>query len=164
MHLSSKQTQTDPTPATQQRLPTAVELYWLVFNSFPNMSWPAQRIYDMVVLWWMQCSQVTLQEEALYVTISAPFKSMRKMLFSSRVHANLQPALSAHWSVSRSVGHVLLFLKILCHWPHCSCPNGLVPSYKAPAHPHATLVAVYSALLLIWITVNSFLRGSMGTL
>ena len=106
MHLSSKQTQTDPTPATQQRLPTAVELYWLVFNSFPNMSWPAQRIYDMVVLWSMQCSQVTLQEEALYVTISVPSKSMTKILFSSRVHANLQPAFSP---IGRSVGRSVTF-------------------------------------------------------
>ena len=31
-------------------------------------------------------------------------------------------------------------------WPHCSCPNGLVTSNMAPAHPHATGVAVYPAL------------------
>ena len=30
--------------------------------------------------------------------------------------------------------------------PHCSCPNGLVTSNMAPAHPHATSVAVYPAL------------------
>ena len=29
----------------------------------------------------------------------------------------------------------------------CSCPNGLVTSNMAPAHPHATSVTVYTALL-----------------
>ena len=33
-------------------------------------------------------------------------------------------------------------------WPHCSCPNDGVTSIMAPAHPHATGVAVYLALLL----------------
>ena len=37
---------------------------------------------------------------------------------------------------------------IVFHWPHCACPNGLVNSNMAPAHPHATSVAVYPALLL----------------
>ena len=73
-------------------------------------------------------------------------------LVFSRVHATLQPALSVGrsvgWSVGRSVGHTLLFFMILFLWPHCSCPNGLVTSNMAPAHPHATSVAVYPALLI----------------
>ena len=32
-------------------------------------------------------------------------------------------------------------------WPHCSYPNDQVNSITAPAHPHATGVAVYPALL-----------------
>ena len=31
--------------------------------------------------------------------------------------------------------------------PHCSCPNALLTSNMAPAHPHATGVAVFPALL-----------------
>ena len=66
------------------------------------------------------------------------------------MHATLQPALSIRplvgRSVGRLVGHVLLFFMILFLWPHCSCPNGLVTSNMAPAHPHATLVDVYPAL------------------
>ena len=64
----------------------------------------------------------------------------------SRVHATLQPALSVGWSVGRS--HII-FSMILFLWPHCSCPNGLVTSNMAPAHPHATSVAVYPALFLV---------------
>ena len=37
----------------------------------------------------------------------------------------------------------LYFFMILFLWPHCSCPNGLMTSNMAPAHPHATSVAVY---------------------
>ena len=46
--------------------------------------------------------------------------------------------------------HVLrnYFFMFFILWPHCSCPNGLVTSKMAPAHQHATVVAVYPALLL----------------
>ena len=49
--------------------------------------------------------------------------------------------------VGWSVGHTLLFFMILFLWPHCSCPRCLVTSNMVPAHPHATSVAVYPALL-----------------
>ena len=48
-------------------------------------------------------------------------------------------------SVRRSVRHTLLFLFFCGLWPHCSCPNDGVASNMAPAHPHATWVAVYPA-------------------
>ena len=58
-------------------------------------------------------------------------------LFLGACYATLQPALS--------VRHTLLF--VFCGlWPHCSCPNDQVTSNTAPAHPHATGVAVYLAL------------------
>ena len=42
-----------------------------------------------------------------------------------------------------------VFLFFFCgFWPYCSCPNDLVTSIMAPAHPHATGVAVYPALFL----------------
>ena len=40
--------------------------------------------------------------------------------------------------------------------PHCSCPNDEVTSIMAPAHPHATGVAVYPALF--------FVRSNQGQL
>ena len=63
----------------------------------------------------------------------------------SRVHATLYPALSIGRSVSQSV--TLHFFMIFIFGPYCSCPNGLVTSNMAQAHPHATSVAVYPALL-----------------
>ena len=49
--------------------------------------------------------------------------------------------------VRRSV--TLYFFFGFCgFWPYCSCPNDLVTSFMAPAHPHATGVAVYPALFL----------------
>ena len=66
----------------------------------------------------------------------------------SRVHATLQPALSVRRLVGLSVGlSRFTFFYDFILWPHCSCPNGLVTSNMAPAHPHATSVAVYPALL-----------------
>ena len=54
-------------------------------------------------------------------------------------------------SVGPSVGHTLIFLGFWGFWHHCSCPNDLVTSITAPAHLHATGVAVYPALLQeIW--------------
>ena len=67
-------------------------------------------------------------------------------------YATLHPALSVRPSVGPSVGpsvrHTLLFLGFWDFWLHCSCPNDLVTSIMAPAHPHPTGVAVYPALLI----------------
>ena len=41
-------------------------------------------------------------------------------------------------SVGRSVGPHFTFLFVLLFWPHRSCPNGLVTSNTAPAHPHGS--------------------------
>ena len=54
-------------------------------------------------------------------------------------------------SVGPSVGqsHFTLFFCFFCGlWPHCSCSNDLVTSITAPAHLHATGVAMYPALFL----------------
>ena len=68
-------------------------------------------------------------------------------------YATLHPALSVRRSVSQSVrpsAHrsvtLYFFLGFCGFWPHCSCSNDLVTSIMAPAHPHATGVAVYPAL------------------
>ena len=52
-------------------------------------------------------------------------------------------------SVHPLVRHTLLFFGFCGLWPHCSCPNDEVTSNMAPAHPHATGVAVYPALFSI---------------
>ena len=61
-------------------------------------------------------------------------------------YATLRPALSVRWSVGPLVRHTLLFFGFCGLWPHCSCPSDQVTSNMAPAHPHATGVAVYPAL------------------
>ena len=51
-----------------------------------------------------------------------------------------------------SLRQTLLF-KFFCGlWPHCSCPNDQVTSNMAPAHPHATRVAMYLALFITTLT------------
>ena len=52
-------------------------------------------------------------------------------------------------SVRRSVRHTLLFLGFCGLWPHSSHPNDGVTANGAPAHPHATRVAVYPALFFM---------------
>ena len=49
-------------------------------------------------------------------------------------------------SVCRSVHHTLLLQRLRGTWPYCTCPNAPLTSIMAPAHPHATGVAVYPAL------------------
>ena len=51
--------------------------------------------------------------------------------------------------VGPSVGRLvpfLLFWRFLAFRAYGSCPDALVTSNTAPAHPHATRVAVYPAL------------------
>ena len=54
------------------------------------------------------------------------------------------------WSVGPSVCplvcHTLLFFWFLRSLAHCSCSNDQVTSNMAPAHPHATGLALYPAL------------------
>ena len=53
---------------------------------------------------------------------------------------------SVSWSVGRLVPF-LLFRRFWAFWAYGSCPDALVTfSSTAPAHPHATRVAVYPAL------------------
>ena len=77
-----------------------------------------------------------------------------KTPFSVDCYATLHPALSVHRSVCRSlcqsVRHIFTSFVFFFRgfWPHCSCPNDLVTSITAPAHPHATGVAVYPSLFV----------------
>ena len=82
------------------------------------------------------------------------------MWFLVACYATLHPALSVCpsvlWSVRRSVRltRFIFLLFFFCSiWHHCSCPNDEVTSITAPAHPHATGLAVYPALLIIKVDV-----------
>ena len=77
------------------------------------------------------------------------------MLLFSRVLRDSTPRFvgpsvrpSVRPSVGPSVRHTLLFLGFCGLWPHCSCPSDQVTSNMAPAHPYATGLAVYPALLI----------------
>ena len=62
-------------------------------------------------------------------------------------YATLHPAMSVRRLVGRLVPF-LLFQHFWASWAYYSCPDALVTfSSTAPAHPHATKVAVYPALL-----------------
>ena len=69
----------------------------------------------------------------------------------NRVCPSVGPSVSPSvcQSVRPSVRHTLPFWGFCGFWPHSSCPNDLVTSIMAPAHPHATGVAVYPALFLL---------------
>ena len=69
-------------------------------------------------------------------------------------YATLHPALSIRPSVSQSVRRsvcwsvrlTLLFRRLWGIWLYCSCQNAPLTFNIAPAHPHATRVAMYTAL------------------
>ena len=52
-------------------------------------------------------------------------------------------------SVRPLVRHTLLFWRLWGFWLNRSCPNAPLTSIMAPAHPHATGVAVYLALFFL---------------
>ena len=96
----------------------------------------------------------------LFYLICSPIPSL---LFLVACYATLHPALSVRRSVGPSVGHTLLFLGFWGFWHHCSCPNDLVTSIMAPAHPHATGVAVFPALFFFRLEAATA-RGSSITI
>ena len=72
------------------------------------------------------------------------------LTFLAACYATLHPALSVRRSVRPSVRlsvrHTLLFRRLWGFWLYRSCPNAPLTLNMAPAHPHATGVAVYPAL------------------
>ena len=73
------------------------------------------------------------------------------------------------WSVGPSVCHTLLFWHLWGFWLYRSCPNAPLTSNMAPAHPHATGVAVYPALfkresaLKAWLVLHALNELSART-
>ena len=71
---------------------------------------------------------------------------MTLFFFSRMLRDSTTCCQSVGWSVGRSV-FFLLFWRIWAFYAYGSCPDSLVTfSSTAPAHPHATGVAVYPAL------------------
>ena len=74
------------------------------------------------------------------------------LLFLVACYTTLNPAMSVRRSVRRLVGRLVPFLLFWRFWAflaYGSCPDALVTfSSTAPAHPHATWVAVYPALFI----------------
>ena len=77
-----------------------------------------------------------------------------KIKQSSNMELVTEKNLQICWSVYPSVHWTVCLLVRLSHffgfcglWSHCGCPNDQVTSNTALAHPHATGVAVYPALL-----------------
>ena len=68
---------------------------------------------------------------------------------STTYFVDLSVGPSVHPLVPLSAGpsHFTFFWFFCSLWPHRSCPNDLLTSKTAPAHPQATRVAVYPALL-----------------
>ena len=79
---------------------------------------------------------------------------LTNQFFLVACYATLHPALSVcpsiGLSVRPSVHHTLLFWRFWGFWPHCSGPNAPLTSNMAPDHPHATGLAVYSALFVLF--------------
>ena len=64
----------------------------------------------------------------------------------------------------RSLDDLLLFRRFLVFWANCSCPNALVTfSSTAPAHPHATGIAVYPALFIHLVVEHCVTWGPLKT-
>ena len=66
-------------------------------------------------------------------------------------------------SIGLSIGHTLIFLCFCGLYPYCSCPNALVHTNTAPAHPHMIGVTVHPALILMEIALSKHL-GPITTL
>ena len=68
---------------------------------------------------------------------------------------------SVGWAVGRLVGWsvpFLLFWHFWAFWAYGSCPDALVTFFStAPAHPHATRVAMYPALLFMYLIVPTWI-------
>ena len=95
-------------------------------------------------MWYFHC----------FLLLYSFLNNLSTVLFS-RVQRDSTPCF-VRLSVGWSVGHILLFLWFLFFLLHCSCPNGLVTPKMAPAHPHATRVAVY----LIAVTPDKDMMAS----
>ena len=68
------------------------------------------------------------------------------------VRPSVRPSVSP--SVGPSVRETLLFWRLWGFWLNRSCPNAPLTLNMAPAHPHATGVAVYPALFKLSTKLN----------
>ena len=92
-----------------------------------------------------------------FLTLCIMFKSRATQL-STMLCQPVCP--SVGWLVSWSISHTWRFYIFCILLLHCSCPSALVTSNAAPAHPHATGVAVNPALVILTENILQFVVGS----
>ena len=106
--------------------------------------------YELPVFWW-RIPRIFLKKNDLLTFLS----------FLVACYATLHPAMSIRRSAGWSVGPLftcplftfLAFLSLLSSLFFSSYPNAQMTSITAPAHPHATGVAVYAALFF-WQSIS----------
>ena len=112
------------------------------------------------------CSPSLLESAGEFLFLFPHLQQLVREYFKSRATRIYTPLCrSVRWSVGlsvcrsvgRSIRHTLLFFGFCGLWSHCSCPNNQVTSNMAPAHPHATGVAVYPALFFLAPFLKNFL-------
>ena len=110
-------------------------------------------------LWGEMLNSIPLRKNFNHIHFTPRCVTQTVCIFLVACYATLHPALSVRRLVHPS--HFTFSLFFFCvFWPHCSCPNDQVTYNTAPAHPHATGVAVYPALLMwllfpfvLWLSV-----------
>ena len=78
----------------------------------------------------------------MLVVFSRVLLDSRPRFVSLSIRPSIHPFI--HWFVI----HTLLFQRLWVFWACRSCPNTALTSNTAPDHPHATVVALYMALLV----------------
>ena len=107
--------------------------------AFPRVRFSSFKRQFLGRLWNLDTSA----EDTIARFARTDFQKLTFLVACTRLYNPLCPL------VGWSVGHALRFFMILFLGPHCSCPRCLVSSNMAPAHPHATSVAVYPTLFIV---------------
>ena len=127
---------------SKSRISYTFEPVWRGYYFYPFFS------FTIFLLDHSSSVSISFQDLLYNVKSVCSYTLKNQLLIFSRMHATLQPALSVGRLVRRS--HFTFFM-ILFLLPHCSCPNGLVTSNMAPAHPVSGFVFVHSRKIYIYI-------------
>ena len=109
--------------------------------------------------WHTRVGGVVSPRPPFCVNIVTPYHLLKDF---KRVHSTVHSALSVHPSVGRSVCQLVIFHFFCVLWPHCPCPNGLVTSITAPAHPPSSTLCQWQRQLLSILTIELVRRFWSG--